>query len=79
MPLKYKTLAELAAAYKSGELAQGDPLWLDNDTASVYETVLDLDEQGTAQDEDSVQVFQMHPETILREALDLLGIPHDHV
>jgi hypothetical protein len=75
VPLKYQTLAELAEAYKSGELSQNDPLWLDNDTASVYVTEVAPD----GDDEDSVQVFQMHPGLILNAALDLLYIPHEGV
>lgn len=69
--MKYKTLADLAEAYKSGELSEDDPLWLDSDRASVYVDTADPDAQK--------KVFQMHPEKILYEALELLGIPTDHV
>jgi hypothetical protein len=70
MAAKYPTLKSLQEAFKAGEIPAdpeyGDPaLMLDNDTAGVY-----------VGDE---KVFEMHPELILEEALDLLGIPHDHV
>lgn len=70
--MKYKTLAELADAYKAGEISKDDPLWLDNDTAHVY--VSDADGEST-----TPPVFRMHPGLILDEALDLLGIPHEGV
>ena len=70
--VKYKTLGELAAAYKSGELDKNDPLWLDNDTASVY--VSDANGESV-----TPPVFTMHPGIILEQALDLLGIPHEGV
>jgi hypothetical protein len=65
--LKYPTLASLKAAYDSGEIEREDPLWLDNDTASVYVG------------EENERVYECYPDKILTEALDLLGIPHDHV
>ncbi len=54
------TLAELKAAYGKGDLTE--PLILDNDHAAVYDTNADA-------------VFELHPEELLRAALDLLGIP----
>jgi len=63
MPKKYKTLAELRDAYASGKVT--DPLMLDNDDTFVY--------QG---DE---EVYQSHPAQLLEDALDLLGVPHEHV
>lgn len=69
-PLKYQTLRALKEAYESGELDRNEGmLWLDNDTAFVY----------TGDGNDSVNVYSSHPEMILNEALDLLGIPHEHV
>jgi hypothetical protein len=67
--LKYETLAELRAAFKSGELdREQDRLVVDNDSAHVYVE----DEQGR-----DVKVYQGGtPEELLDEALDLLRIPH---
>lgn len=63
MTLRYPALPALRDAYATGELAA--PLMLDNDQAAVY----DGDEK----------VFESHPEQVLEDALDLLGIPHEHV
>lgn len=70
--MPYKTLAELVDAYKTGRIARHDPLWLDNDRASVY--VSDADGEATGP-----PVFTMHPGQILEEALNLLGVPHEGV
>lgn len=59
--MKYATLAELRAAYTRGELT--DPITLDNDNTTVY----DGDEK----------VYEAHPDQVLEDALDLLGIPHE--
>ena len=56
-------LQELRDAYAAGELPE--PLMLDNDDTSVYRG----DEK----------VFSAHPDQVLEDALDLLGIPHEHV
>lgn len=61
--MPYETPRDLQAAYKSGTVT--DPLMLDNDSTSVY-----------AGDDN---VFEMHPNDVLEQALDLLGIPHEHV
>jgi len=66
----YETLRDLQAAYKSGAIT--DPLMLDNDSASVYvQTGSDM--------ENYEGVFEMHPDDVMEQALDLLGIPHEHV
>jgi hypothetical protein len=57
------TLTELRDAYASG--ATDTPLMLDND--SVYAYV------------DGKEVFTSDPYQLLRDALDLLGIPHENV
>jgi len=45
---------------------------LDNDSASVYvQTGSDM--------ENYEGVFEMHPDDVMEQALDLLGIPHEHV
>jgi hypothetical protein len=67
MKLQYETLAELQQGYKSGEKL--DPITLDNDQTTVYTS--DADD-----DEDSECVFELHPDQLLEQALDLLGIPH---
>ncbi len=59
--MKYPTVAALAEAYKLGEVHE--PVVLDNDDSFTY--------QG---DE---KVFQMDPHDLLRQSLDLLGIPHE--
>jgi hypothetical protein len=59
--MKYKTLAELRAAYESGELSREHPLVLDNDCSHVYA--------------DGKQVYAGDGPGDLPEALDLLGIP----
>lgn len=62
--MKYKTLAELKAAYDAKEMTE--PLMLDNDSTFAH------DEHG--------RVFEGGgPEELLREALDLLGIPNEGV
>lgn len=67
---KYKTLRELQTAYQRGKLTES--LMLDNDTTSVY--------VQTGPDEDDYEAaFEMHPDDLLGQALDLLGIPHEHV
>lgn len=64
--MKYKTTAALQQAYISGELSVNhDVLTVDNDDTSVYH--------------EGEPVFRMDPETLLEQALDLLGIPSEHV
>lgn len=65
---KYKTLAEPQAAYQGGQVTDTEPLMLDNDCVTVQ--VPDGDDYST--------VFEMHPDDLLEQAVDLLGIPHDH-
>jgi hypothetical protein len=60
-------LAALVRKYKSGAIPRDCKLWLDNDDASVY-----TGETGPP-------VFEMDPRELLEQALDLLGIPHEHV
>lgn len=64
--LKYKTLAEFAAARRAG--ATSAVLTVDSDTVAAYED-----------DGDGPLVLQMHAEEALSHALDLLGLPHEHV
>lgn len=59
----YDTLRQLADAIKAGEVT--GPLMIDNDVTGLYQ--------------DDVKVFEMHPDDLLEQALDLLGIPHEHV
>jgi hypothetical protein len=57
----YKTLAELQQAVRAGEVTE--PLVLDNDETAAY--------QGEE------CVFRMDPDTLLEQALDMLGIAHE--
>ena len=66
------TLPELIEAYKTGELAEDDILWLDNDTTFIYVGDEDAGEEV-------VKVFDMHPGILLKELLDYVGIPHEGV
>ena len=61
----YDTVGQLREAYQRGEIS--DPLMIDNDSTFVYQESGDSD------------VFEMHPHDLLEQALDLLGIPHEHV
>ena len=62
-PGRMATLQELVAAYQTGAVTER--LMLDNDSTSVY---LGDDE-----------VFDMHPDDLIEQALTLLGIPWEHV
>lgn len=64
--MKYKTLAQLKAAYESGELSKDCPLILDNDLSLVWDDATDE------------QVYSGPGYEIREEALDLCGIPWDH-
>jgi hypothetical protein len=68
--MKYNSLAELAEAYRKKEVTV--PMMLDNDDASVWD---DDDEVPV----DESVLYQGSPEVVLAEALDLLGIPYEHV
>jgi len=63
----YNTLAELQAAYAEGRLTGKNPVTLDNGVAYAYA------EWGNEGDWD--KVFDSGNERLLRDALDLLGIP----
>lgn len=62
-PERAATLQELVAAYQTGAVTE--PLMLDNDSTSV------------CQGDD--EVFEMHPNDLIEQALTLLGIPWEHV
>lgn len=62
--MKHKTLTALIEAYKRGDGLTG-PIRLDNDTTDVYAN--------------HEKVFSMHPVELLEQALDLLGVPWEHV
>jgi hypothetical protein len=67
----YKTLAELKAAYDSGEISKENKLLIDNDYTAV--AIPDPNDQ-----DDYITVFGgSFPSKLLREALDLLGIPNE--
>lgn len=67
---KCDTLAQLAEGYKSGRYTA--PVMIDNDCVTVYQ-------ESASGADDHEKVFEMHPEDLLEQALDLLGIPHGHV
>lgn len=57
----YKSVAELAAAYRSSKLGNSTPAIIDNDLVSVWDN--------------GEIVFEMHPSEMLPDALQVLGIP----
>jgi hypothetical protein len=63
--MKYDTLKQFHDAVKAGQ-ESGAVLWIDNDTTDAI-------------NEDEEELFSMHPADLLEQALDLLGIPHEHV
>jgi hypothetical protein len=65
-----KTLAELIAAYKSGEITE--PMELDNDEVYVLQP---HDDEWLSVTEH----YRAHPDTLLEQLLDYVGIPHQHV
>jgi hypothetical protein len=65
------TLAELRDAYARGELTE--PVSIDNDSVNAYKGDTDGDWQ------DIEEVYSSYPEETLERALDLLGIPWEHV
>lgn len=71
--MRYETLAELHLAVHRGDVK--GTLTLDNDSTSFT----DVDEETDPDWEHAETVFEMHPEEVLEQALDLLGIPHEHV
>lgn len=71
MEPRYKTLAELVAAYRRGEKLTA--LVLDNDSTTAYLIPDDPD------DDNWELAFSMHPDELLLSALDMLGVPHEHV
>ena len=71
--MKYNTLAELKAAYDLGEISKEDKLSIDNDCTSV--SIPDPEDE-----DDYITVFKGgFPADLLKEALDLLGIPNEPV
>lgn len=72
---RYKTLAELKAAYDAGGLSGA--LEIDNDRSQVYDYV-----PGTPGDLSTMGWVKVYeggsPESLLKEALTLLGIPWEN-
>lgn len=68
---RYQSLADLKAAYDKGELTE--PLAIDNDSISLYSP------GGDGHPAHWTCEFGEDPATVLEQALDLLGIPHEHV
>lgn len=63
---KIKTVKELIRAYDSGELdRENDILLLDNDTTFIYKN--------------DKCVFEIHPDDLMCEMLELLNIPSEGV
>lgn len=67
------TLAELVQAYKTDPHLQ--PMSIDNDC--VY--VIRVNEQTDPDWLHAETIYDQHPEDLLEQALDLLGIPHEHI
>jgi hypothetical protein len=68
------TLEELRQAYMDGKIHT--PLMIDNDSTSVWPDDDAREGQGGIPAE---REFEMHPEELLEQALNLLGIPWEHV
>jgi len=62
--MKYDTLRQLRDAIQTSEITDA-AIGIDNDVTAVYV--------------EGKKVFEMHPDDLLEQALDLLGIPHEHV
>jgi hypothetical protein len=62
--MKYDTLRQLHDAIQAGEVKDA-AIGIDNDVTAMYAG--------------GKKVFEMHPADLLEQALDLLGIPHEHV
>jgi len=75
--MKYKTLADLKAAYDLGELSKEHVLSLDNDSASV--TIYDWEKDPDGDEGETVFHFDFGPQCLLEEALKLLNIPAEGV
>jgi hypothetical protein len=76
--MKYKTLAELKAAYDSGEIPRDWVLMIDNDNTNVYEQNVFIRSNGSEVVEAGEKIFEGGmPEDLLTQALDLLGIPNE--
>lgn len=66
MAYKYKNLVEVLAAFDTGDLNATENLMvLDNDAIVVYDG--------------DTKVYEGHPDFVLEEALNILGIPWEHV
>jgi hypothetical protein len=61
--MKYDTLKQLHDAVKAGKVT--GTLMLDNDSTGMYA--------------DGKKIFEMHSADLLEQALDILGIAHEHV
>jgi len=68
----YTTLKELKDALDSKELVLGklDKLIIDNDSTDLY-----TQDPNSDDEDDTIEVFSLHPQNLLEEALELLGIP----
>ena len=64
--MRYEKLADLKAACEKARAGRAEEL-----------PYLVLDNDDTMAEQDGEPVFRMHPYEVLREALDLLGIPHE--
>lgn len=72
--MKYETLEELVEAYRSGELNESTPLYLDNDDTFVWS------DEPTDDDPEGGRVFDGGvPMDLLIAALELLDIPCEGV
>ena len=69
----YTTLKELKDALDSKELVldENEKLIIDNDSTDLYIQVSD-------DEDDTIEVFSLHPADLLTQALELLGIPWDN-
>ena len=75
MKAKYKTLADLKAAIDSKKVYLGETkITIDNSCTLYEEEIEDVDENGTPLLTPSLLLSE-NSEELLKQALDLLGIP----
>ncbi len=73
--MMYKTLSQLAKAYKDGKLSKKSKLVVDDGKATVTAAPVDKKTLKPVKDAEAVVVFEMDTAQLLRDALKLSGVP----